>query len=42
MKKKSPDAKRTVNGDTSPEDPLPGRGDGAASSGAGVARRSRT
>src|SRR5512133_946939 len=39
MKKKSPDAKRTANAGTSREDPLPVRGDGAAISGAGVARK---
>jgi hypothetical protein len=39
MKKKSPDAKRTANAGTSREDPLPVRGDGATTSGAGVARK---
>src|SRR4029450_7333732 len=39
MKKKSPDAKRTANAGTSREDPLPVRGDGAATSGAGFARK---
>ena len=39
MKKKSRDAKPTVNGESSPADPLPVRGDGAASPGAGVARK---
>jgi hypothetical protein len=39
MKKKSPDAKRTANAGTSREDPLPVWGDGAASPGAGVARK---
>ena len=39
MKKKSPDAKRTANAGTSREDPLPVRGDGAASSSTGVARK---
>jgi uncharacterized protein (DUF2252 family) len=39
MKKKSRNAKRTVNGEISPADPLMVRGDGAATSGAGVARK---
>src|SRR4029453_18916882 len=39
MKKKSPDAKRTANAGTSREDSLPVRGDGAATSGAGFARK---
>jgi Uncharacterized protein conserved in bacteria (DUF2252) len=39
MKKKSPHAKRTVNGETSPEDSLRGRGDGAATLRVGVARK---
>ena len=39
MRKKSRSTKRTVNGEISPADPLAVRGDGAATSGAGVARK---
>jgi uncharacterized protein (DUF2252 family) len=39
MKKKKLDAEPTVSGKTSPEDALRGRGDGAATSGVGVARK---
>src|SRR4029450_13048330 len=39
MKKKSLDRKRTGSGEAGPESPLPGRGDGLARPGAGVARK---
>src|SRR4029453_11793693 len=39
MKRKSRNAKRTVNGEISPADPLTERGDGAAAASAGVARK---
>ena len=39
MKKKSRDTERNANAGTLPEDPLPVRGDGAATSSAGVARK---
>jgi hypothetical protein len=39
MKKKSRNARRTVSSEISPADPLIMRGDGAATSGPGVARK---
>ena len=39
MKKKSRDVKRALDGEISPEDQLRERRDGAAASGAGVARK---
>jgi uncharacterized protein (DUF2252 family) len=39
MKKRFRDTERRVNGETSPEDRLPQRGDGAATPGVGVARK---
>jgi hypothetical protein len=39
MKKKSSERKRAGNGKAAPESPLPGRGDGLARPGAGVARK---
>jgi len=39
IRKKSREARPTVNGEISPANPLTERGDGAATSGAGVARK---